>query len=105
MNNDQFEKIKSNIPKYFTGSDLSIDLLNQFYEGDEKIKNAIIKKIKYYRDSKHKHMAEKYIKILNSIESPKEQKELEMLLAYEFIRNQTDEETISLINRFLETVE
>jgi len=101
----QFGKIKNKIPKYFKGRDLSVDLLNYFYKGDKKIKTVIIDKIKYYRDSPHKHMAEKFINILNSYEATLEQKKIESFLEYKLVRNQTDEKTISLINRYLKTVE
>lgn len=101
----QYKNIQSSISKHFEGIDLSIDLLNYFYKGNQEIKKVIIKSIKYYRDSEHKHMTHKYINILNSYQASSEQLEIEKQLSYKMIKNKKDEDVMDLINKYLDTIE
>lgn len=104
INQKQYNNIQNLIPIHFTGRDLSIDLLKHFYNGNETIKSVIIERIKYYQNSKHKHMAQKYISILNSYKANPKQLEIENELSYEKIKNMSEEEVKKLINLYLQTI-
>lgn len=105
INDSQRKEIRDSIPNNFKGIELSPELLSLVYDGDLKIKSVLVERIKFYRDSEYKHMARKYISILNSQSSTKEQQALENLLTYEEIKGRDEEETISIINKYLITVE
>lgn len=104
INDLQFTNIQSSIPIHFSGRDLSIDLLNHFYHGNEEINKVIVNRIKYYRDSKHKHMAQKFIVVLNSYKASADQLEIENQLSYDRVKNMNEKEVINLINLYLETI-